>query len=53
MIEAAVLIFFVVLAIGCLSVFGVFGIIPWLLIFGLFQFLGRALIRHIGDESDV
>lgn len=40
---------FVVLAIVCLSNFGLFGIVIWLLIYGCFHVGARALLRHIGD----
>jgi hypothetical protein len=52
MVEVIVLIGFFVLAIACLSLFGLFGIVVWLVIYGLFYYGGRALIRFVGDEDD-
>ncbi len=53
LLQATVFIAFVVLGIACLAVFGLFGIVIWLLIYGLFHALARTLKRHIGDSGDI
>jgi hypothetical protein len=51
-VSAATAIAFVMLAIACLSMFGLFGVIVWLLIYGLFHVASRVFLRYVGDEDD-
>lgn len=54
MLAATVFIGFVVLGLVCLAVLGVpLGILAWLLFYGLFRFITRSLLTHIGDSGDL
>lgn len=48
-----VIVLSMLLAVGLVSVFGLPGMVIWLCIYGLFHLAARALLHHIGDESDV
>jgi len=52
LLAAAVVVGFVVLAIASISLFGLFGIVVWLLCYGLFHILASRLSAYVGDETN-
>jgi len=51
MVAVTALIGFVVLALVCVSAFGLLGFVPWLVIYGLFLFVSKRLIRHLDVDA--
>lgn len=53
MLAATAFVGFVVLAMACIAVFGPFGAVVWLVLYGLFHALCRTILRHVGDDADL
>jgi hypothetical protein len=53
LVGASVFVGFVILAIACISFFGLFGIVVWLLCYGLFHILANRLRAFVGDEYEL
>jgi hypothetical protein len=48
-LEATAIVVLMMLAVACIWLLGPFGVVVWLLVYGLFRFVAKVLLAHVSE----